>query len=397
MNTATKIYTQIAFSSLFLCAVFQQVQAQGLSHGLGNEEENSESITQRVLGLEKKCEAFQMYLNSRFEYDQDFDAYGNGGRLKARNLRPEVLGTMGKWSYRLRLNLLADQTPQEYDNLNNVIDMAFVNYKANNHWDFTFGAKMLSYGTFEFDWNPLYVLAFSEFQDNLYNFREMGIMANYSLNHNHSFSFEVANNDHLRFSERHPALQSIYEECRVPLQFSALWMGKLFDNHLQTMWSYTHQNHAKKCNSQLIMLGTAWRDRLFDIVLDYNCAFGDVDYLGLVQRDLEKYQPAMSPISHTAYNQIGFDIEYRPSKRWLCFTKFSTNFSHSDTHSIFEHYRTAYDYMAAVQYLPETVGQDIRFSLAYIGKSVRYKENLGFSNSNSSSIALSVICRLKLF
>ena len=58
-----KVNNLLATMSLFLCLPLTAL-AQGNNTGMGGEDDDTPSIAERVLKLEKKTDAFNLYLNS---------------------------------------------------------------------------------------------------------------------------------------------------------------------------------------------------------------------------------------------------------------------------------------------------------------------------------------------
>lgn len=385
--------------SVLLLSIFSVTSAlaQGNNFGLGNEEEGDiASLTSRLLNLEERSKFFQVYLNFRGGYHEVLDGTDKGGHLQCAHIRPEFLGDLGKWGYRIRLNLSTDHDLNSSDQTNNVIDIARVFYNPNDKWSFSFGKSALNYGTFEFDWNPVHVVEFFEFQSFMPDPAAVSFTAGYNL-HNQLFTFEVANTELLPSYRNNPMASDLYQERSHHLQYSFSWRGNMLDNRLKTIWSYTLRNEAIDRKTHLLMLGTSYSAKKWEMQVDYNGSFSQLDYLGFASSDA--LNAALIDTNHlvtdTRYQQWVADFGYRPTPRWNLFAKFGINNSSAKSIKPLHNYRQTYEYTVAAQYFLDKA-QDIRLMIGYIGKSTHYKKDLGLDNYQANRIELSIVSRIKI-
>lgn len=385
-------------SLLLLCFLsISSAMAQGNNFGLGNQDEaNIESLTNRLLNLEERSKFFQVYLNFRGGYHETLNGEDKGGHFKLAHTRPEFLGELGKVGYRVRLNLSTNHNVNNLDKSNNVIDIAKIFYTPNDKWSFSFGKSALNYGTFEFDYNPVHVLEFFEFQAYQPDAVAASVTAGYTFK-KQLFTLELANSDMDFFYGQNPTANVIYPESAHPLQYSFSWRGDLFNSRLKTIWSYTLRNEAKGCRTNLLMLGTSLSGKKWDLQVDYNGAFGKLDYLGLATADALAAGIINSNqlVTNTRYQQWVIDFGYRPTPRWNLFAKVGINNSSAKKIKPLQNYRQTYEYTVAAQYFIDKT-QDIRVMIGYIGKSTRYKKELGLDNLQSNRIELSIVSRIKI-
>lgn len=374
-----------------------QASAQGNNFGLGNSAEaDVRSLTSRVLNLEERNRAFQVYLNLRGGVRGRLDGDDRGGGFHAEHIRPEFLGEVGKWGYRLRLNLSNEHRYNGADGTNDIIDIARIFYQSDKRWSFSFGRSPLNYGTFEYEWNPANVLQYYEFQSNQPDQLGTSATIDYKL-HEQQLALEVANAVTLPTLEDSPKGRGRFTSTRLPFQCSLSWRGNLFDKHLSTIWSYTLRNEAKGCATGLVMLGTCYDTGKLSIQLDYNGAFGTIDYLGLATADARRAGliGRDEMITDTRYNQLVMDIGYWPTKRWNLFCKLGISNSSSADIDALRNYRTTYEYMAAAQYFMDKT-QEVRLSLSYYGKTTKYRKGFALDDFHTNKLELSLVCRLKI-
>lgn len=386
------------FTVVLLCVLgVASVKGQGNNFGLGNTEEaDMSSLTSRLFNLEERSKFFQVYLNFRGGFDEKMDGDEVGGRIFASHIRPEFLGEIGRWGYRIRLNLSGSHDVDAADGTNNVIDIARIFYKTKNNWSFSFGKSALDYGTFEFDWNPVHVLDYFEFQNYQPDACATSATVGYET-HKQLFNFEVANANTLSALSNSPKGQTLYPKTKHLFQYSLSWRGSLLDDRLKTAWSYTLRNEAKNCMTNLVMLGVGYTMGKFEVQVDYNGSFGKLDYLGLATYDAISAglidDDEMATGTH--YQQWLADLAYRPTKRWNLFAKLGINSSSASSIKQLHHYRQTYEYTVAAQYFLDKE-QDMRISLGYFGKNTHFKENIGLNDYGTNRIELSLVCRLKI-
>lgn len=384
---------------LLLCLAWAtSAMAQGINFGLGNQDEGEmRSLSSRLLNLESRSKYFQVYLNMRGGFDERIGGDGEkGSRVALSHLRPEFLGNVGKWGYRVRLNMMTDHSRDKADGANEVVDIARVFYDSGRHWSFSFGRSFLNYGTFEYDWNAIHVLQFYEFQYNQPGAVATSADVGYEIR-KQRFTFEVASGGALPTLDGCPKARELYPASNHPLQYSISWRGSLLGDRLKTIWSYTLRDEVKDHKTHLLMLGTSYSFGKFEAQLDYNLSLGKMDYLGLATEDAKRAGLIADDemATGTNYQQWILDLGYRPTPRWCLFTKLGVNCSSSSDIARLQHYRKTYEYLVAAQYFLDKE-QDLRVSLGYFGKTIDYRHGTGLNNQNTNRIELSFLARLKI-
>ena len=165
--------------ALFL-ACNADMLAQGNMKGLGAEQENTQSLAERVLDLEKKSDAVNVYLNTHVSYQERFDGEDQGGSFVGRQLRFEMLGNLNdRWSYRFRYRLNRPGEQQD-DNFSNNIDIMSVNFKVAPRFTVSAGKLGVALGGYQYDDNPIQVLEFCDWLTGIDGFH-MGVHAGYEV------------------------------------------------------------------------------------------------------------------------------------------------------------------------------------------------------------------------
>jgi hypothetical protein len=371
---------------LGLCSM-GAANAQGTNSRLGGNDEGVTSLSERLLKVEKKSDAFNVFLNMHTSYQEQLNGDDRGGSFKGRQLRLEIKGNLDDhWSYRLRYRLNRPGDAQD-DNYSNNIDFMQVNYRLNERWRFTGGKKELSLGGFEFDHNPIQIINYSDYVDGLAEFH-VSAQAAYTVAKGHELQAEVFNVNNNSIGRTYPGAG--LQRSHHPLGTTLNWTGSMFNDHLQALWAYSYMHEAHHTDTHLLMLGTKLNLRRWQCFVDYYGAWEDIDRHGIVTAETGTWA------AKTRYNSVVGQVQYQPAPHWNCFVKGMVEKASVGDMPAFHHYRTSYGYQAAVQWIPD-LSQDARLSLAYVGKKVDYKQACGLEDYHSDRIELSFIYRIKAY
>ena len=391
-----------------------QSMAQGNTLGMGTEGEQTLSLAERVLKLEKKTEAISIYFNTHMSLQERADGDDKGASFVGRQLRFEMLGKVGKkWSYRFRYRLNRPGY-QQSDNFSNNIDMMVINYKFNDRFTLSAGKLGCALGGYQYDDNPIQVLEFCDWLTGIDGFH-LGVHASYNVTKNQTLILGLynTNNDRTKvyFSED-PDIKSAH----FPVAPTLCWSGSFFGGKLQTLWSYTMLNEVKRNFGHLIMTGTKLNLKKWQLYLDYYGAWEQVDHHKLITADMtslklaaaDRYTQgelsapeAFSILSmpniarDTRYHTLLLDAHYQPAPHWNLTAGFRYERASSADQAAIMGHRTNYGYQAAIQWIPDLT-QDARVSLAYIGKTTQY-DNRMLDDFSRNRIELSIIYRIKAY
>ncbi|MBQ0007065.1 MAG: hypothetical protein KBS57_06675 [Alistipes sp.] len=359
-----------------------------------------QSLSERIFKIEKKNDAFNLLFDIRGGVYDTFDGETDRAKLAISYFRPRICGTIGKWSYLIRLNCLGNYD-RTRDGANSLVDILMVSFRPNEHWSFDFGKKWFNYGAYEFQDDALRILEFFEY-DYYVQDGGFGLTADASYHFGkQTIGFQIANASRMDLYENYPAAKGHIEKNRAPFQYTVNWIGSLFNDHLNTYWSYTLLNQAKNCFTSQVSLGTKLKFRKWEFVLDYFGASGDLDHLGIINSDAvttgyTSIKGGSAMITDVKYNNIIGQFEFRPGQRWNILLKGGVTTSSTDNVEMFHNYRTTYEYTAAVQFFPDLT-QDLRISLAYIGRHHRFTTACGLDNIDYGRLELSLIYKLKAY
>ena len=327
---------------------------------------------------------FNMYFNFQGSFDvekakdQDMTA-----KFYARQLRWEVRGDItDRIFYRFRHRLNKSNARASLDNLAKATDMLYAGFRLDDKWTLTAGKMCQAWGGFEFDLNPMNIYEYSDFLENMDNFM-LGAMITYAPNENHEFNFQITDVRNDKFADIYGTTSPTISESKAPLTYIFNWNGNLFDNLIQTRWGGGLQSEADGYNNWLLMLGTKLNLPKFQVFFDYMMANEQLDRL--------KYTPMSGTtlVKDTKYNSFVLKAEYQPVPHWNIFAQGMYETAKSDLPN---NELKSIGYYAGVEYLPFEK-QDLRFFLAYIGRS----REVNSVTNNTNRVSLGLMYRIKAF
>lgn len=330
--------------------------------------------------IEKK---FKMYFNFQSSFDAE-KAKGQDMTTKfnARQLRWEVRGDINdRIFYRLRHRLNKPNAATSLDNLAKATDMLYAGFHLDDKWTLTAGKMCQAWGGFEFDLNPMNIYEYSDFIENMDNFM-LGAMITYSPNANHEFNLQVTDVRNDSFEKIYGASTGI-KASNAPLSYIFNWNGNLFENVIQTRWGAGVQTEADGYMNSMVMLGTKLNLPKFQVFLDYMMANEQLDRL--------KYTPMSGStlVKDAKYNSFVLKAEYQPVPEVNIFAQglYETAKSNLAGNEL-----TGIGYFAGVEYLPFK-DQDLRFFLAYIGRS----REVNKVTKDTNRVSIGMMYRIKAF
>ena len=334
---------------------------------------------------------FNMYFNFQSSFDlekvkdQDMTA-----QFKARQLRLEVRGDItDRIFYRFRHRLNKSNAATSLDNLAKATDMLYAGFRLDDKWTLTAGKMCQAWGGFEFDLNPMNIYEYSDFIENMDNFM-LGAMITYAPNKNHEFNLQITDVRNDSFKTLYGTATNTINASKAPLTYIFNWNGNLFDNLIQTRWGGGLQSEADGYNNWMLMLGTKLNLPKFQVFFDYMMANEALDRLAYTPLSKDSNNNILA-IKDTKYNSFVLKAEYQPAPHWNIFAQGLYETAKND---LTDNKMTGIGYFAGVEYLPFEK-QDLRFFLAYIGRSRENKLTNVTTDTNRVSIGL--MYRIKAF
>ena len=300
-------------------------------------------------------------------------------------MRLEVRGDItDRIFYRFRHRLNKSNAATSLDNLAKATDMLYAGFRLDDKWALTAGKMCQAWGGFEFDLNPMNIYEYSDFIENMDNFM-LGAMITYAPNKNHEFNLQITDVRNDSFETLYGTATNTINASKAPLTYIFNWNGNLFDNLIQTRWGGGLQSEADGYNNWMLMLGTKLNLPKFQVFFDYMMANEALDRL--------KYTPMSSTVlvKDAKYNSFVLKAEYQPAPHWNIFAQGLYETAKND---LTDNKMTGIGYFAGVEYLPFEK-QDLRFFLAYIGRSRENKLTNVTTDTNRVSIGL--MYRIKAF
>ena len=330
---------------------------------------------------------FNMYFN--FQTSLDAEKEGKSDlttKFQARQLRLEVRGDLTeRIFYRFRHRLNKSNAAVSLDNLATATDMMYAGFRLNEKWTATVGKMCQMWGGYEFDLNPMNIYEYSDFLNNMDNFM-LGAMITYAPNPNHEFNLQITDVRNSNFADLYATATATIKESNTPLAYIFNWNGNLLDGLVQTRWGAGLQSEADGYTNTLVMLGTKLNLPKFQMFLDYMMANDQLDRLN--------YTPlsnngSATPVKDAKYNSFVLKAEYQPAPEWNIFAQGLYETANS---SLANNEFKGIGYFAGVEYLPFKE-QDLRFFLAYIGRS----RDTNSVKVDTNRVSVGMMYRIKAF
>lgn len=327
---------------------------------------------------------FNMYFN--FQTSLDAERIGEADlttKFKARQLRLEVRGDLTeRIFYRFRHRLNKPNAGASLDNLAKATDLLYAGFRLNEKWSATVGKMCQAWGGYEFDLNPMNIYEYSDFLENMDNFM-LGAMITYAPNPNHEFNLQITDVRNSNFADLYATATATIKASNTPLAYIFNWNGNLLDGLVQTRWGAGLQSEADGYTNTLVMLGTKLNLPKFQVFLDYMMANDQLDRLKFTPRSKAEV------VKDAKYNSFVLKAEYQPAPEWNIFAQGLYETANS---SLANNEFKGIGYFAGVEYLPFKE-QDLRFFLAYIGRS----RDTNSAVENTNRVSVGMMYRIKAF
>ena len=380
---------------------------------MGGNDDGIQSIAERITKLEKKHDAFNVYVNFagsvKAEHDSRSDEWSS--KFSCNQLRLEIKGVINdKLFYRLRHRLNASATGRSFDNFAKATDIMMVGYNISDRFTIAGGKLAQLWGGYEFDENPIYVYEYSDVVGNLGDFMT-GVMASYHPTPNHEIAVEISNVYQEKFSERYgenPVAVNGNKVTRIkksnaPFLYIINWNGSMFNGAFTTRWSCGLQTLAKGKYSRMITLGQQLNLSKYQCYIDYMGAFDDLDQLGVATSELMhtlsyndtemSVNPHLGKVNYHTLT-VKSDLHFAPS--WNLQLKGMYGITSVPNNTKLHNFRRSYGYVGTLEYFPVLM-QDFRVFLSYVGHKYNYTRRCGLADYNTDRLELGIIYRIKAY
>lgn len=396
----------IATTALLACSL--SLFAQGGNTGMG-EGTDGESLAERVLKLEKKTDAFNLYFNYAASYQAEYSSQTKDwtSHFANKQLRIEIKGNLTDnlfYRFRHRLNKATDAKGE--DNFAKATDIMMMGWKFNDKFTISAGKMCQIWGGFEFDENPMYIYQYSDMVDNMDNFMA-GVTLSYHPVPSQEIAVEISDANNGKFTDEYGnqalsveegATLRTLEKANHPLTYIVNWNGSFLGNRLQTRWSWGTQTQAKHKYSRMIVLGQQLNLPRLQWYFDYMGAFDGLDRLKIATSELagSVSDRANVYLSDVHYNSFITKANWQFTPGWNLMLKGMYETASVSKIEELKDYRKSYAYMASLEYYP-VKQQDLRLFLAYIGRKYSYSDKCGVQGYNTNRIELGFMYRIKAF
>ena len=360
-----------------------------------------ESLFEKVTKIEKKQDNFHFLLNLNNSFDvNQADGDFQNAKFNMRQIRIEAKGNINKtfsFRWRQRLNRNNSPAPDGIDNMpTSSIDVAGIGVKTSDVFSMFLGKQCAAYGGIEFDLNPIEIYEYSDMVDYMSNFLT-GANFQFQLNPNHQLQLQVLDS---RSASMEDMYGLGYDHSKVPLLYTVNWNGS-FGGVFNTRWSYSIMSQAEGYQSHYIALGNELNLDKFNAFFDVMYMREGIDREGIITgivgpKDDQGHQ------NDAEYLSFVMKAQYRISPKWNVFVKgMLENEGLSKASGVLEKgkYRTAYGYLAGIEYYP-LQNSNLHFFLTYVGRHYSYTDRAKFygnENYSTNRISLGYIWQLPMF
>lgn len=374
--------------------------AQGGNIGMGGDGQNDlESLAERVLNIERKDEAFNVFIN--FSGAGGVEIGGGNGKtdFKCKQLRLEIKGNLtDHLYYRLRHRLNKTNVAADEDNFAKATDYMMVGYRFNDKWAVQVGKMCQYWGGYEFDANPMYIYQYSDMVDNL-DSPKAGFVILYKFIPSQELVAEVSNSRNENLVTSFPSIENQgIKDTRTPLAYILNWNGCFVNNAIQTRWSWGLRTLAEGTYSRQMILGQKLNLSKFQCYIDYSYESDDIDRMGIITREAKHLLPRdFGYFEKVDYHSMVAKADWQFTNQWNAFLQgmFETASVRKGITEL-KNYRKHYSYFAGLEYYPDK-SQDLRVSLSYLGQTFCYADKCGLDGHSESRIELGVMYRIKCF
>jgi len=380
----------------------------GRNTGMGGPDGDYQSLSERVLKLEKKTDAFNVYFNYAAAAQELFTEDDNFTKFTNKQARIEIKGNLtDKISYRWRHRLNKNNTAMGTDNFAKATDILMVGYKWNDQWSIQGGKMCQNHGGFEFDENPMYIYQYSDMVDYMDNFMA-GVNLCFTPIPTQEFDINITNSYNDGFGPFYGSNSfygkqlEYYSASKHPLTYIFLWAGNLFDGMLQTRWSYSLQNQAEDANDHKICLGQQVVLPKFQWYIDYMGEWDDIDRLGIASADGAGFLATRNAayFSGVTYHSLITKANWQFAPKWNLMLKGCYETASVADVAEFDGYRKSLLWMANLEYYPDP-SQDFRVFLSYVGRNFSFTDDAkhvaGLDDYSTNRIELGFMFRIKAF
>ena len=386
--------------------------AQGGNTGMGIEMNGQESFFERLSALEKRSDAFNLYINFAGSYQvengNEFARAPWNGQFRARDLRLEIKGTLtDKIYYRMRQKLNRAGTAGTLDDFAKSMDLMMVGYRF-RHFAVEAGKICQHWGGFDYDENPMYIYQYSDLLNSMDIFFA-GIDLYWMPIPLHEFVFEITNPLVSSFEQTYGT--SVYKHLphtlpslgnsdsfipvtgtRFPVNALVNWNGNFRNGIIQTRVAAGFMTQTSEYMGKLVNGGIKFNFPTLKWYVDYMLEADGIDRLGFASSDMA--MPEGARLEDVTYTTLITKAVWQFIPGWHLVAKGS--YDTVSTALTEGRYRSSLMGVASLEYMPDPT-QDFRVFLAATGHRVMFSQVTGLESFNTGRVELGIMYRIKCY
>jgi hypothetical protein len=313
--------------------------------------------------------------NTRFAFGSTFfDGNHTISKYNVDQFRFEIKGRIHK-QVRFRFRDRYTRTPElgNLDNINRSIDLAFITIDLTQNTNLAVGKLVADFGGWEFDMNPINILAYNDIVGNSDNFLVGAEISHAFKDQLNSLSFQILNSRTNTFEEQYgvTAPPNI-KASEYPLAFVANWRGSFFNKKIETTYSYSFFSEAKGIGMNYIALGNKFKTKNFNLYYDFQYSQEGLDRRKIVSNIINsQYQYAAENAVYLGHwVRAGYLIKPKIN---LLLTLMTTSFYWKDNPDPNGKSKLAASYgiIPTIEYLPFK-RFNMKFYVGYVARNYNY-------------------------
>lgn len=400
-----KKFAILAATLLFPLLAF----AQGGNTGMGFEMYGQESFFERLSALEKRSDAFNLYLNFAGSYQvengNEFARTPWNGKFRARDLRLEIKGTLtDRIYYRMRQKLNRAGSAGTLDDFAKSMDLMMVGYRF-RHFAVEAGKICQHWGGFDYDMNPMYVYQYSDLLNSMDIFFA-GVDLYWMPIPLHEFVFEISNPLASSFEETYgsrvlytagpsltagPTFRPV-TGTRFPVNVLVNWNGNFRNGIVQTRVAAGFMTQTSEFTGKLVNGGIKFNFPTLKWYVDYMLEADGIDRLGFASSDF--FMPEDARLRDVTYTTLISKAVWQFIPGWNLVAKGS--YDTVSTAIADGRYRSSLMGVLSLEYMPEPT-QDFRVFLAATGHRVMFTPVSGLESFNTGRVEFGIMYRIKCY
>lgn len=339
--------------------------------------------------------------NTRFAFGSSFlDGNHTISKYTIDQFRFEIKGKIhDKIRFRFRDRYTRSTEIGNLDNIKRSIDLAFITLDLTSNTNFSVGKLVADFGGWEFDMNPINILAYNDIVGNSDNFLVGAEISHFFKDQINSVSFQILNSRTNTYEEQYgiTAPPNI-NASEYPLAFVANWRSSFFNKKIETTYSYSFFHEANGVSMNYFALGNKFKSKKIILYYDFQYSHEGLDRRKIVSNIINnQYQYAAENAVYVGHwIRMGYLIKPKIN---LLFTFMTTSFYWKDNPDPNQSSKlaTSFGITPTVEYLPFK-NFNMKFYLGYVARKydyTRYAENtFGVKDYTTGLLSFGIIAPL---